>query len=224
MSDKKNFQSQIVKRRHSKHFAFRCLLDFRNLADFKDSEIPIIDWGALSLTNIFLTCIPVYILYINICLYLIYNPRSDLTTITWQGLAQLLRRWLRHWEFGKRYWYDIQYSDWRIQNGHHLWNSRKEYLWKRLWKLEVRRQFTNYLLDVITSLVARSRREGAWRLSSCQLRRRGRGLWTLWGEWRGLRGPSASTESFPSRQIREEQIVLWYCTVLYCAVSCVQFD
>ena len=129
MSDKKNFQSQIVKRRHSKHFAFRCLLDFRNLADFKDSEIPIIDWGALSLTNIFLTCKPVYILYLYICLYLIYNPRSDLTTITWQGLAQLLRRWLRHWEFGKRYWYDIQYSDWRIQNGHHLWNSRKEYLW-----------------------------------------------------------------------------------------------
>ena len=97
----KNFQSQIVKRRHSKHFAFRCLLEFRNLADFKDSEIPIIDWGALSLTNIFLTCIPVYILYIYICLYLIYNPRSDLTTITWQGLAQLLRRWLRHWEFGR---------------------------------------------------------------------------------------------------------------------------
>ena len=97
----KKFQSQIVKRRHSKHFAFRCLLEFRNLADFKDSEIPIIDWRALSLTNIFLTCKPVYILYINICLYLIYNPRSDLTTITWQGLAQLLRRWLRHWEFGR---------------------------------------------------------------------------------------------------------------------------
>ena len=89
MSDKKNFQSQIVKRRHSKHFAFRCLLEFRNLADFKDSEIPIIDWGALSLTNIFLTCIPVYILYIYV--FILY-------TIPGQTLQQLLgKAWPSYW-------------------------------------------------------------------------------------------------------------------------------
>ena len=127
----------------------------------------------------------------------------------------ILIDWYWYW-----HWCDIQYSDWRIQNGHHLWNSRKEYLWKRLWKLEVRRQFTNYLLDVITSLVARSRREGAWRLSSCRLRRRGLWAHPLRVEWRGPREPSALTERFPSRQIREEKIlILCYCTELYCIVQ-----